>query len=270
MRGERLYSRTRPPQRGRVTEGPPTERKNDWPPANRFLWSSGAVILLRLEHILGHGTKRAYPIVRNVLERGPRRDARIRIPCFRIVDIPADGADVFLHHELSPSLVIYGEISASPPRFHYIATSHAAASPRGESGRSAWREGGDGKADGKKGVDGKIEKFCRARCPGIAGCAAFSRHCAETLRRRAKSRERAASGMNFAGRFIGDGCVCPDFAARPYVCAGDDRYASRGQTPRGGRSPAYRGAWFWGFRYIVDIVLRGFRRYPARRRQSKS
>ena len=136
-----------PPVFAEGATGPLTERKNDWPTANRFLRSFGAVISLRFEHILGYGAKRAYPAVRNILERGPRCDARIRIPDFRIVDISTDGADVFLHHELSPSLVIYGERNVSPPRAHYIAISHAAASPLrrvGEEPRSegGWQKGG--------------------------------------------------------------------------------------------------------------------------------
>ena len=69
-----------------------------------------------------------------------------------------------------------------------------------------------------------------------------------------------ANGVDLPVALPAGDAPCPGLAARPHARAEDDRHASRGQTPRGGRSPAYREAWFWAFRYIVDIVLRGFRR----------
>src|ERR1700710_989662 len=54
------------------------------------------LVLVRLEVALARSADRAEPVVRDVLERGARRDAAVGIAVGRVVDEPARGADPLL------------------------------------------------------------------------------------------------------------------------------------------------------------------------------
>jgi len=58
--------------------------------------------LLSLEHIFAYTAYRADPIIGDLLERRSGGYSRIRISCFRIINVTANGAHILLHIHSPP------------------------------------------------------------------------------------------------------------------------------------------------------------------------